>query len=216
MPGWKAAFAGDGTRLTVETRMITEKDITGLFRKQLDAIQDSGLRDRVVKTWVASCRKGGWASMESLKSMPFTLLVQTRGISFIEHTIAVTEGAAALARAQEEAYKKVPYALRWDYLYAGGLLHDVGKLLEIEPDGRGGYRKSLSGQYMRHPISGAVLAAENGLPDAVINMIACHAREGEGRPQTVETILIHQADYAAFDPLSMKDKGLLIEEQEKN
>jgi hypothetical protein len=48
------------------------------------------------------------------------------------------------------------------------------------------------------------------LPQEVINCIACHAKEGEGRPQTLETVLIHQADYATFDPLVMLQKGTLI------
>ena len=97
-----------------------------------------------------------------------------------------------------------------DYLVAGGLLHDVGKLLEIER-GEGGHHMSHMGLCARHPVSGAILAAEAKLPAEVINIIACHAREGEGRPQVVETILIHQADFATFNPLVMLAKGTLIQ-----
>jgi hypothetical protein len=64
---------------------------------------------------------------------------------------------------------------------------------------------------MRHPISGTVIAAMAGLPDEILNIIACHAKEGEGRPQVLETVLIHLADFATFDPLVMKEKGSLIE-----
>ena len=32
-------------------------------------------------------------------------------------------------------------------------------------------------------------------------------RKGDGRPQVVETVLIHQADFATFDPLVMKENG---------
>ncbi len=191
--------------------MIHDNDIAGLFGKQLARIQDPGLRDKVVKTFVLACLRGGWASVADLERLPFTLLTDPKGISFVEHTIAVTEGAAALGRAQAETYAKMPYGLNFDRLYAGGLLHDVGKLLEIEPDGRGGFQKSLAGQYARHPVSGAILAAECGLPGDVVNIIVCHAKEGEGRPQVVEAVLIHQADFATFDPLVMKQKGMLIE-----
>jgi len=191
--------------------MINEKDIAALFAEQLARIQEPGLRDKVVKTFALACRRGGWASVEDLRKMPFTLLTDPLGVNFIEHTIAVTEGAAGLARAQAGTYAKLPYAIDFDRLYAGGLLHDVGKLLEIEPDGKGGFRKSLAGQYARHPVSGAILAAECGLPGDVVNIIVCHAKEGEGRPQVVEAVLIHQADFATFDPLVMKQKGLLIE-----
>jgi HD superfamily phosphodiesterase len=105
----------------------------------------------------------------------------------------------------------MPYKINFDYLYAGGLLHDVGKLMEIEPDGIGGYQKSLAGKYARHPISGAILAAQMGIPEPVLNIIICHAKEGDGRPQVIEAVLVHQADFATFNPLVMKQKGLLIE-----
>jgi putative nucleotidyltransferase with HDIG domain len=191
--------------------MIGEKDIEALFGDELARIKDGDLRGKVVKAFVLACERGNWRTVADLKRMPFTLLTDTHGVSFIEHTVAVTEGAAALGRAQADAYAQMPYAINFDRLYAGGLLHDVGKLLEIEPDGRGGFRKSLSGQYARHPVSGAILAAECGLPGDILNIIVCHAKEGEGRPQVVETVLIHQADFATFDPLVMKQKGLLIE-----
>ena len=191
--------------------MIGERDIEELFQDQLEKIEDQDLRKRVVQTWVLACQRGKWNSIAELKKIPFTLLTETHGIHFIAHTIAVTEGAAALARAQESTYDALPYAIDYDRLYAGGLLHDVGKLLEIEHDGSGGYHKSLSGKMARHPISGALLASECGLPGDIINTIACHAKEGDGRPQVVETVFIHQADFAAFNPLVMKQKGLLIE-----
>ena len=191
--------------------MIQAKDIESLFQKQLDAIHDKDLRNKVIQTFALACRRGNWKSVQELKKMPFTLLTDTHGVGFVEHTIAVTEGAAALGRAQSEAYETLPYKIDFDRLYAGGLLHDVGKLMEIEPDGKGGYRKSLSGRHARHPISGAILATECGLPEDIVNTIACHAKEGEGRPQVVETVFIHQADFATFDPLVMKQKGTLIE-----
>jgi putative nucleotidyltransferase with HDIG domain len=191
--------------------MIKEEDISKLLGRQLARIRDAGLRDKVVKTFVLACQRGGWTAVADLERMPFTLLTDPHGVNFIEHTIAVTEGAASLGRAQAETYAKMPYAIDFDRLYAGGLLHDVGKLLEIEPDGKGGFRKSLAGQYARHPVSGAILAAECGLPGDVINIVVCHAKEGEGRPQVVEAVLIHQADFATFEPLVMKQKGMLIE-----
>ncbi len=191
--------------------MISHGDIAGLFGPLLDRIQDSRLREQVVETWVLGCREGGWESIQALEAMPFTLLTDCRGLSFVQHTVAVTEGAWALAKTQLAAYGREPLPVNYDRLVAGGLLHDVGKLLEIERDGKGGYRKSLAGSCARHPISGAMLAARVGLPWPVVNCIGAHAKEGDGRPQTLETILIHQADFATFDPLAMKAKGLLIQ-----
>ena len=191
--------------------MIQAQDIQELFGSQLSRIRNTKLRECVVKAWVLGCRCGGYDTVEQLTAMPFTLLTDPRGVSFVEHTIAVTEGAIGLAKAQIEAYRTMPYAIDMDRLIAGGLLHDVGKLVEISSDGCGGFVKSRKGKCMRHPISGTVIAAEAGLPDEVLNIIACHAKEGEGRPQVIETVIIHLADFATFDPLAMKAKGVLIE-----
>jgi putative nucleotidyltransferase with HDIG domain len=190
--------------------VITAKDIEGLFHDQLSSIENEDTRKQTVATWVEAAKLGGWQSVEDLEAMPFTLLTKSHGISLIEHTIAVTEGALALADAQESAYSRMPYKINMDRLIAGGLLHDVGKLLETEKDEKGGFRKSLKGMYARHPISGAILAAQCGLPDGIVNTIACHAKEGEGAPKVLETVLIHQADFATFDPLVMLEKGQLI------
>jgi putative nucleotidyltransferase with HDIG domain len=191
--------------------MISKNDIEKLFAGQLAKIKSHELKNKVVEVWQTGCERGGWQSVEELEDMPFTLLTDTRGVNFIEHTIAVTEGALALAQAQTETYKTLPYSINIDRLVAGGLLHDVGKLLEIEKDGSRGYRKSRNGMCTRHPISGAILAAEAGLDDEIVNTIACHAKEGDGRPKVIETILIHQADFATFNPLVMLAGGQLIQ-----
>lgn len=178
-----------------------------LFAVQLAKISDPLLREKVVGVWVTAAEEGGWTE-EQLPEIPFTLLTETHGINLIQHTIAVTEGAIGLANAIEGTYEP-PFKVHMDWLVAGSLLHDVGKLLEIEHND-GNHQKSYSGKCARHPISGAILAAKAGLPDEIINIIGCHAKEGEGRPQRVETVLIHQADFATFNPMVMLSKDLLI------
>jgi len=181
--------------------------IEKLFSVQLEKIADSSLRSKVVEVWAGAARQGGWTS-DQLTQIPFTLLTETNGVNLIQHTVAVTEGAVGLAKAIEAACTP-PFRVNFDWLVAGGLLHDVGKLLEIE-FAEGGYRKSYNGKCARHPISGAILAAKADLPEEIVNIIACHASEGDGRPQRVETVLVHQADFATFNPMVMLSKGLLI------
>jgi putative nucleotidyltransferase with HDIG domain len=191
--------------------MINEADIEKLFSAQLEKISDEGLRKKVVEIWVEGCKRGNWESVEELEQMPFTLLTETKGVNFVEHTIAVTDGALALAQAQKDTYRSLPYEINFDRVIAGGILHDVGKLMEIEKDGSGGYRKSHAGKCARHPISGAILAAELGADEETVNTIICHAKEGDGRPQVIETVFIHQADFATFNPLVMLKAGNLIQ-----
>ena len=184
-----------------------KRRIEELFSEQLEKIEDGELRSSAVDVWTASAEEGGW-DPDDLEKIPFTLLTETHGINLVQHTIAVTEGALGLARAID-GNCSLPFGINYDYLICGGLLHDVGKLLETERTDDG-YVKSLHGKHARHPISGAIMASRFGLPMPVINMIGCHSREGDGRPQRVETVLIHQADFATFNPMVMLDKGLLI------
>ena len=190
---------------------IAAADIRELFAAELDLIEDRELAGKVVRCWVEAAALGRWNSVEELERMPFTLLIDCQGVDFIAHTRAVTRGALGLARSLLEVYGEAnPIPIDLDHLVAGGLLHDVTKLVEIEPDGAGGVRRSLQGKYFRHPISGAMLAGRLGLPDPVVHAIAVHAREGEGSHKTIEAILIHQADFAAFNPLKLADQGKLI------
>lgn len=190
--------------------MITKQDIEKVFEPVLKKIENEELREKTVEVWVEGCKLGKWESIEELEGCPYSLLTDTRGINLLEHTLAVTMGAYGLAQAQETYYKKMPYKVDYDRLLVGGLLHDVGKLMEIEKCENGTFKKGHSGRCARHPISGAILAAKHGLSEEIVNTIACHAKEGDGRPQVLETVLIHQADFSTFNPLVMMKKGDLI------
>jgi putative nucleotidyltransferase with HDIG domain len=190
--------------------MIQRNEIESVLAEGLCLIKDATLRTKVVDAYMLAVQEGGWSSMKDLLEMPFTLLAETRGINFFEHTLAVTRGALGLAKGQMESYKKMPYPVDFDRLIAGGLLHDVGKLVEIERKSDGTWKKSKKGEYARHPISGAIFCAKAGLSDDIVNTVACHAKEGEGAPKVLETVLIHQADFGTFDPLVMLSKGQLI------
>lgn len=179
-----------------------------VFKELLDKIENKELREKTLDAWELAAKQGGWTKAEQIENMPFTLLTECHGINLIEHTIAVTKGAAGLAQSITGTYK-APFTIDMDLIYAGGLLHDVGKLDEFElTDGK--YKKSFAGKCARHPFSGAIIASKVGLPLEIVNMIACHAKEGDGRPQRIETIMVHQADFATFDPMVMLEKGILI------
>ena len=177
--------------------------IKSLFREQLDLIKDKKLAEKVVNCWVIGMKEGNW-NPDDLNNLPFTIALEGKtDINLVEHTIAVTMAAYQMAQAEKKVYghKKDYLPVNCDYLVAGGLLHDVGKLVEIEPDGQGYFRKSQTGKSMRHPIYGAKIASQEGLPDEVINSIAYHSREGDGKPRTKETRLILHADFAFYESI---------------
>lgn len=190
--------------------MVERSEIESALAEGLSLIRQRALRQKIVDAFMLAIQEGGWTSMGDLSEMPFSLLTDTRGITFFEHTLAVTKGAYGLAQGQLESYRSMPYAIDLDRLAAGGLLHDVGKLVEIERKLDGSWAKSKKGTYVRHSVASAILCAKVGLPEDIVNTVACHAREGYGAPKALETMLIHQADLATFGPLVMLSKGQLI------
>jgi putative nucleotidyltransferase with HDIG domain len=88
--------------------------------------------------------------------------------------------------------------LNLDYLIAGALLHDVGKLLEfVKIDDK--FMKSVYGKKFRHPVSGAKLAKELGLPDEVILIIHAHSYEGDKLKRSTEAVIVNHSDFIDFD-----------------
>lgn len=168
---------------------------------EIEKIKDHDLRQKVVATWEEAIKLGGW-SQEDLEKIPFTLLVPDCPVNLIGHTRAVTNTALMMAVTMKDFYGE-EVKIDFDILVAGGLLHDVGKLLEYSKSG-GKVSKSKSGRLLRHPFSGANLAYKNGLPEEVVHIIATHAHEGDGGFRSVEAILINHADFANFESLGGK------------
>ncbi len=164
---------------------------------EIDLIKDGELRKKVIETWEEAIELGGW-SCEELDTVPFTLLIPDVEISLIDHTRGVTKTALAMAKELKNTYgEKID--INFDYLLAGALLHDVGKLLEYGKS-NGKIGKSYAGKLIRHPVSGTALAFKHDLPVEIQNMIAAHSKEGEFVKRRVETIIIYHADFANFEP----------------
>jgi len=166
---------------------------------EFNLIQDPDLRERTLRTWEAAMERSGWTP-EELLQMPFTLLINPCPANYIEHVRAVTLCAYEAARVFQKIYgDRVP--INMDYLVAGGLLHDIGKLLEYEERDDGVTVQTTYGKRIRHPFSGAILAAEFGLPTEVQHIIAAHAGEGEKVKRIPEATLINKADFMSFETL---------------
>ncbi len=153
---------------------------------EVDEINDKGLRERVIDVWLIAMKQGGWRKLEKI---PFTLHIKTSR-TLVQHTRAVTSMAMAIARERHD--------LNWDFIVAGGLVHDIGKLLEYEQKGKR-FVKSEHGMLIRHPVSGYELAVRAGLPREVAHIIAAHSTEGEKVRRSHEAIVIHHCDFIDFD-----------------
>lgn len=163
---------------------------------EIERIRDKGLRDLTLTIWTDAVKEGGWTPAD-LAQIPFTLLIKKTEISLVEHTRAVTQTSLGIAEVLNEKYAgKV--AVNIDFLLAGAILHDVGKLFEYTREG-GAFLKSKAGDLLRHPISGAAFAFKYGAPQEVVHIIAAHSKEGDGGRRTIEAVIVNHADFVNFD-----------------
>ena len=172
------------------------RDAIAATLPELGEIKDSDLRDKVIAVWEEALTKKGW-NIETLKRMPFTLLVADVNISFIEHVRTVCRMCIAMEKELNEMYSD-RVNLNHDHLVAGALLADVGKIFEYEESGDK-FVKSEQGKYLRHPFTGVGLSFRHDLPDEVMHIIAVHSKEGEGFQRTAEAIIFHHADFTDFE-----------------
>lgn len=166
--------------------MVDKNDIIDVFSDELRWIKDEKLKEKVVEVWKTAAERGGW---NNLDDVPFTLLIEKSG-RLTDHTKRITKLAKHVFEAREEK-------INLDYLIAGALLHDVGKLLEYDIiDGQ--VVKGEYGKKFRHPVSGALLARELGLPDEVTLIIYAHSHEGDKLERSPESVIVHHCDFIDF------------------
>ncbi len=171
------------------------QEIEALFKEELDLIKDQDLREKTIAAWEMALKESGFGVRDLQETLPFTLLNRSKKCSLAEHVKVVTRIAYDGAKRLNEM---LGLDLNMDFVVAGGLLHDVGKVLEYAVvDGQ--VVKSKKGRLLRHPISGAQIARDAGLPDEIQHMIAVHSREGDGGYRSAEAYVVHHADFMSFD-----------------
>lgn len=160
-------------------------------------IRDGELRERCERTWLRALREGGF-SVEDVQRIPNSLLTKDP-VPFAVSKRAVARMCAVMWDTLHDTYGERLKADR-DVLVAGALLADVGKFLEYTcKDGKWG--KSETGRHLRHPFTGVALARAEGVPDAVLHVIAAHSKEGDPYPRSPECIIFHHADFTDFELL---------------
>ena len=167
---------------------------------ELTWVSDDGLREKCIDAWMDGMRQGGW-TVEDLSRLPFVIdELKDCPVLLIDHVRNVTYTAAVICDAMTERYGGCKKPDR-DTVVAGALLHDIGKLLEYTKCGDG-YGFSEYGKYVRHPAAGAIIAAENGLPQEIVHIIVTHSFEGERSMQTPESYIVKNADWLNFHYLA--------------
>jgi len=164
---------------------------------EIDWIKDQDLRGKTLDAWVWAI-ENSVLSAEDLEVIPFSLLIKDVNVSFMNHKRTCVQLAVDIAKRMQENFGDA-MKIDMDTLISGAILIDIGKLLEYEmKDGKLG--TSSMGKIVRHPFSGAAIAFQFGLPPEVQHIIATHSKEGDLGMRTVESIIVHHADFVSFEP----------------
>ncbi|MGA8264421.1 MAG: HDIG domain-containing metalloprotein [Ignavibacteriaceae bacterium] len=164
---------------------------------EINWIKNEELKEKVLDSWVYAI-ENSMLSIEDLDKIPFSLLLKDCKISFMNHKRTAVQLSVEIANIMKKNFGN-EIKINMDILIAGAILIDVGKLLEYEmKDGKLG--TSHAGKLVRHPFSGLAIADRFRLPAEVQHIIATHSKEGDLGHRTVESIIVHHADFVSFDP----------------
>ena len=164
---------------------------------EINWITDKILRQKTLDAWVYAIENSP-LEPKDLEEIPFSLLIENCSISFMNHKRTCVQLAVDIAKKMVENFDN-EITVNMDILISGAILIDVGKLLEYElTDGK--LATSNYGKVVRHPFSGVAIAARFDLPPEVQHIIGTHSKEGDLGKRTVESIIVHHADFVSFEP----------------
>lgn len=162
---------------------------------EIEWIKDQELKNKVTDCWVYAI-ENSVLSTEDLEKIPFSLLIDNCDITFMNHKRTCVKLSVDIAKTMQKNFGS---EIDMNTLIAGAILIDVGKLVEYEMvDGKLGTCRA--GKLLRHPFSGVSIADRFGVPVDVQHIIAYHSKEGDLGKRTIESIIVHHADFVSFEP----------------
>ena len=164
---------------------------------EINWIENEELRSKVTDAWSYAIEKSVLGP-DDLETIPFSLLIKDCNVSFMNHKRTCVQLAVENAKLMKRNFGD-EIAIDMDTLIAGAILIDIGKLMEYEIVG-GKLSTSDAGKIVRHPFSGVAIADRFGVPPEVQHIIATHSKEGDLGKRTVESIIVHHADFVSFEP----------------
>ena len=159
-------------------------------------IRDEELRRLSLRAMADAMEQGGWTE-ENLRLAPISVKVRGCTCNLIEHINLVADLCLTAFDKVSGYYAANGFPLDRDTVLCGALLHDIGKFTEYaEKDGAVGPGRNA--ELLRHPLSGAIIAARAGLPDRIVHLIATHSFEGDKSYLTPEAEFVRTIDLFAY------------------
>ncbi len=163
---------------------------------EFELIADKELRNQALQVWADELDKYGYCAGD-LGRMPFTTLIEDNPVTLAAHMGTLARQCAACADLINADYG-AEFQLNRDVLIAAALLHDAGKVGGTEEIG-GKFRESGRERLLHHSFSGVGILMAAGLPDEVVHAVAVHSKDGEGRRETPEAVLLHHIDFMNYE-----------------
>ena len=164
---------------------------------EIEWIKNENLREKVLDCWTYAI-ENSVLSIDDLNTIPFSLLIKDCKISFMNHKRTAVQLSVDIANRMKENFGD-QIKIDMDILIAGAILIDVGKLVEYDKID-GNLTTSKAGKLLRHPFSGVAIADRFELPPEVQHIIAYHSKEGDSAKRSIESIIVHHADFVSFEP----------------
>jgi putative nucleotidyltransferase with HDIG domain len=171
-------------------------DVPGLF-PELKLFQVANFVGPVIRAWELAIARGNFSQPDECHFLPREVGFTTQ-IGLVTHTRIVTELSLKMA---DIIARNLPVGR--EFVLAGALLHDVGKLLEYGPSGAETVI-TLGGRRLNHRFSGAALCQEAGLPPEVVHIVFAHSREGQFVERSVEAVIVSHADFTHFEAVKAR------------
>ena len=151
-------------------------------------VEDKAVAEKIADSWIWAFEHSKWEKIEDACYSP-----GVAGKKLVDHVNATTEGALALA---EIIHKHHGYEFDMQKILILGLMHDVCKLIEYEPDGKGEGQWSATGLKMPHGIISTYIAHEQGFDMDMLHLIVTHSHHIIDKPQDIEGVIFGFADTA--------------------
>lgn len=197
------------TETTTGGKPLAAREITAALRQQvrdelpeIAQITDAVLREKAVEAWAYALANSSFSSIRDIPPAGNPDTNEAKRGDQTDHLRGVTRLAIGIAREMSAAYPELEIDM--DTVIAGGLLHDVGKAFEFDPERRKTWRasqKKTGRPAIRHPAYGAHICLTVGLPEEIAHIAMAHSGEGELLLRSVACMIVHQADYTFWNVL---------------
>ncbi|MCA9237043.1 MAG: HD domain-containing protein [Planctomycetales bacterium] len=170
---------------------------------ELTQIVAEHIGDEAVRELVTSMLEDHRDAIESIPAATHNHHAHRSG--FVEHVLSVTKTCVYLADKYTALYPDLRPPLDKDLVVAGGVLHDIGKLRELQPTSTGA-EYTPAGTLIGHILQGRDMLREAALEHPIDDdkllrlehIIVAHQRLPEWGapkpPMTPEALLVHYAD----------------------